>query len=308
MAKRKSQGRGRGKSARSKSKGSGFWAGLYERFGPSETGVRVLRVMGWTVLVVGIILGAMIGLPELRSRAIARDLQFRPAQGIEVEFLGRPAILQGAELTRLVDTVRAAIEDRGSPLQTGGLHEAAEALAATGWFEHVEQVHWQNDNSIAVEATYVVPAAVVRTRAGDVLVDTMGRRLPITYDAGYAPLPLIKNPSQPMPRAFGTLWPGGEVQAGLDLLQLLSTLPWFKQVDSIDVGRYRNEEILALRTRTCTITWGRPPGATTVQEVPTQQKLDYLDYLYRQYGAIDAPCGGGVLDIRRDLVTSGAPS
>ena len=34
---------------------------------------------------------------------------------------------------------------------------------------------------------------------------------------------------------------------------------------------------------------------------------NYLDYLYRQYGAIDAPCGGGVLDIRRDIVTSGPP-
>ena len=199
----------------------------------------------------------------------------------------------------------AAIADNGSPLQADGLLEAAESLSATGWFEQVQQVRWLNDNSIAVMGTYVVPVAAVRTRAGDVLIDSMGRRLPITYEAGYAPLPIIKNPSQPTPRGFGTAWPGGEVQAGLALLQLVQDQEWFRDVDSIDVGRYSREEILGMRTSTCTITWGRPPNETTVQEVPTQQKLDYLDYLHRQYGAIDAPCGGGELDIRRDIVTSG---
>jgi hypothetical protein len=305
MAKRKARRRGR--STRRTSSFTDAWSDLVDRLMPSENGMRVIRVMGWTAVIVAAVLGVMIGMPEMRSRAVARDLQLASPEGIDVKFFERPAVLEGDELTRLVETVRAALGERKSPLQPGGLREAAEALSATGWFERVNQVRWMNDNTIAVHGSYVVPVAVVRTADGDVLVDTMGRRLPITYDAGYAPLPLIKNPSQLMPRGFGTPWAGGEVQAGLALLQLINKLPWFQQVDSIDVGRYSREQILGLRTRTCTITWGRPPDETTIQEVPTQQKLDYLDYLHRQYGAIDAPCGGGVLDIRRDIVTSGPP-
>ena len=263
--------------------------------------------MGWTALVVAIFLGTMLGIPELRSRAIARDIAMASTQGVQVEFMNRPIILSGEELQRLKDTVIAAIGDTHSPLQQPRLLDAAEALMATGWFEDVTQVRWQNDNSIAVMGTYVVPVAAVRTSSGDVLIDSKGRRLPVTYEAGYAPLPLIKHPSQAMPRGFGTPWPGGDVQAGLDLLQLINGRDFFADVISIDVGRYSRHEILALRTASCTIIWGRPPNETSVQEVPTQQKLDYLEYLHRQYGAIDAPCGGGELDIRRDIVTSGPP-
>ena len=98
------------------------------------------------------------------------------------------------------------------------------------------------------------------------------------------------------------------MQAGIELLSVIHTMPWFEQVRSIDVGRFATSDLLCLRTNVCTIIWGRRPGDPTVQEVPVEQKIEYLDYLHNQYGSIDAPCGGGEIDIRRDVVTSGPPA
>ena len=281
------------------------WNGMVERLTPSETTQKVLRGVGWSCLVLTIVVGAMVGIPELRSRAIARDLAFHANHGIVIEFIDRPSIIDGAELERLNYTVVATLGDATSPLQHGGLPAVAEALQATGWFEKIEQVNWTNEGSIEVHGIYATPVAVVRTRDGDVLIDSQGSRLPITYDAGYAPLPVIKNARQAMPTSFGTPWLGGDVQAGLALLKVMYERPWFSQVKSIDVGQFSTNGTLAIRTDTCTILWGRSPEIQTVQEVSTEQKIDYLEFLNDQYGAIDAACGGGELDIRRDVVTTG---
>ena len=278
---------------------------MVERLTPSDTTRKILRGVGWTCLTITILVGAMIGIPELRSRAIARDLAFHANSGIVIEFMNRPAIIDGAELERLNYTVVASLGETTSPLQHGGLPAVAKALQATGWFEQIEQVNWTNEGSIEVHGIYATPVAVVRTQSGDVLIDSQGSRLPVTYDAGYAPLPVIKNARQPVPTSFGSPWLGGDVQAGLALLQVIYERPWFTQVMSIDVGQFSSDGTLAMRTDDCTILWGRSPEVQTVQEVSTEQKIDYLEFLNDQYGAIDAACGGGELDIRRDVVTSG---
>lgn len=295
--------RSKKKSNRARAK----WKGLVGAAAPSAPVRRVFRAIAWTGLLTGVALLALIGLPELRNRAIARDLIRTPEAGVGVSFVNRPALLEGAELDLLVATVRSAVGERTSPLLHGGLQDAAAALRATGWFSSSPQLRWRNDNSIEVDGAYVLPVAVVRSAGADVLVDTQGRRLPLTYTPGYAPLPVIRGAAQPSPNAFGVPWTGGDVQAGLALLNLVHTQPWFDSVRAIDVARFQREGLLALRTLRCTIIWGRSPTDTTVQEVPVQQKLDYLDYLFRQYGAIDAACGGGELDIRRDVVTAGVP-
>ena len=296
-----------GSSSR-KNRVSSSMENLKDRLTPSPTGQRILRGCGWFALIVAIGVGIGVGIPELESRAIARTRQVSVSNGVKVTFLKQPSLLRDRELQRLQDTVRAAVGERTSPLERDGLRDATVALEATGWFDRIDQVSWTAPGEIEISARYAIPVAVVRTRSGDMLVDTRGRRLPLTYDAGYAPLPVIKNPSQPTPANFGTPWPGGDVQAGIELLSVIHAMPWFEQVRSIDVGRFAAQDLLCLRTNVCTIVWGRRPGDPTIQEVPVEQKLDYLDYLHTQYGSIDAPCGHGEIDIRRDVVTSGSPT
>lgn len=284
------------------------WHSTVERCTPSPTMLRVMRAFGWTSLLTGAVLLAWLGLPALQARAIARTVAATPPEGVRVVFVDPPSVLDDDELRKLTTTVRRAMREHASPLLHEGLDATPEALMATGWFETIHQVAWKNDGSVHVDAEYVVPVAVVRTARGDDLVDSQARRLDLTYRAGYAPLPVIVHASQPAPDGFGETWLGGDVQAGLALLRRIQGEPWFKQVAAIDVERFQNEGLLAFRTHSCTILWGRSPDQATVQEVPVHQKLEYLTYLFRQYGAIDAACGGGELDIRRDVVTTGAPS
>lgn len=283
------------------------WHALIERSTPSPTTLRFMRAFGWTSLLTGVILLAFLGIPALQARAVARTIAATAPEGVRVVFVDPLSVLDDTELAKLTTTVRRAMHEHASPLLRDGLDATPQALMATGWFESIHQVAWRNDGAIQVDAEYVVPVAVVRTARGDDLVDSHARRLDMNYRAGYAPLPLIIHASQPAPDGFGATWLGGDVQAGLALLGRIQGEPWFKQVASIDVGRFQNEGLLALRTLSCTIIWGRSPDNATVQEVPVHQKLDYLTYLFRQYGAIDAACGGGELDIRRDVVTTGAP-
>ena len=299
--------RGRKSSKKKNGRFSAWMSDFKAKLTPSPTVQTGARIFGWITLAVIIGLGFGIGLPELESRAVARSHNQIAQQGLIVEFINRPALLRDVELQRLIDTTQAAIGQDVSPLQREGLQMAREALLATGWFREIHQVSWRDHGVVEVDAEYSIPVAVVRTRSGDILIDDGGRRLPITYDAGYAPLPVIKNPTQPMPVGFGTPWLGGDVQAGIQLLEVIHREPWFDQVVSIDVGRFAQQNLLALRTRSCTVVWGRPPLDTSVQEVSVDQKIAYLTYLNQQYGAIDAPCGGGELDIRRDVVTSSLP-
>ena len=284
-----------------------LWQRLIDWVTPSPTTTRVVRAFGWTALLTSVVLLAVIGVPKLHARAIARDLNQVTAEGVRVTFVNPPSVLDDLEISTLAATVRKSIGENTSPLMRGGLDAAAAALQVTGWFESIHQISWLNDGSIEVNAEYVTPVAVVRDSSGDVLIDSQGRRLKKTYSAGYAPLPLIIHASQAAPAGYGERWLGGDVQAGLALLQRIQGEAWFKQVVSIDVQQFKHQRLLALRTRACTIMWGHSPDDSTVQEVPVQQKLDYLAYLYHQYGAIDAACGGGELDIRRDVVTAGAP-
>jgi hypothetical protein len=152
-----------------------------------------LRAAGWAVLAGLLVAGGLMGIPALKQRAEARNLQLDTP--IEVRFVGGPTWFDDDELrVGLADTVRSAIGDDRATTRDAGLKRALVGLERTGWFERVTQVRWIDPATISVKAEWVVPVALVDgTLAGGerraFLVDSEGRRLELDYPIGAAGLP-----------------------------------------------------------------------------------------------------------------------
>lgn len=262
--------------------------------------LRVLALSsGWVIVVVGGVVGALIAVPALAARAD----RARPESLISVRFPDAPMWMTPQDLAPLEETVRDQLT--GSPFDHDGLRVAADGLRASGWFAAISQVRRTSLDSVEVHAQWVEPTALVRDSEGDHLIDANGRLLPRSYRAGAAPaFPRIDGVNTPRPAAPGERYRGGEVAAALSLLDAIADRPWRMQVTAIDVSRYKREGSLSLRTgRDTVIFWGRAPGEVTAAEVPTRQKLSYLQFLYDHYGRIDA-VGEGTLDVTGDFVGS----
>ncbi|MBM4112055.1 MAG: hypothetical protein FJ253_01575 [Phycisphaerae bacterium] len=262
--------------------------------------VRTLALSAaWILAIGGAVLGASIGVPALAARAD----RARPEGTIRVHFPGAPNWMTPQDLAPLEETVRDQLT--GSPFDQEGLRVAADGLRASGWFAAIEQVERTTLDSIEVRAVWVEPTALVRDPDGDHLIDAEGRLLPRSYRAGAAPaFPRIDGASAARPAAPGMRYKGGDVDAALAVIAAIADRPWSTQVAAIDVSRYRRDGVLSLRTgRDTVIHWGRAPGEPTAAEVPTRQKLSYLQFLYDHYGRIDA-VGEGTLDVTGDFVGS----
>ncbi len=263
------------------------------------TARRVALASGWMIALAAGTVGAAVAVPALAARAD----RARPDGRIEVQFPDAPPWMTPQDLAPLEETVRDQLT--GSPFDHDGLRVAADGLRASGWFEAIGQVRRTSLDSVEVTARWVEPTALVRDAEGDHLIDGQGRLLPRSYRPGAAPaFPRIDGASAARPAAPGLRYSGGEVAAALALLEAIADRPWRTQVAAVDVSRYRREGVLSLRTgRDAIIHWGRAPGESTAAEVPTRQKISYLQFLYDHYGRIDA-VGEGTLDVTGDFVGS----
>ncbi len=237
---------------------------------------RVLHGAAWLVPAAALATAWGLGVPRLRAIAP----RYHAAGPVEVRFSETPPWIDGAIEANLVSVARRHI--RGA-LRRDGLVGAREALLASGWFDEVPQVRRQAGGLVEIEARFSRPFAVVRDGEGDHLVDVRGRLLPRSFTAGTAGLTAIVGARGRRPRDT-PVWPGGDVQAALAVLQLVRSRPWRHQVAEIDIGA---PSIVLITDRGCSILWGRPPGAEKGSEVPPDQKLRYLDYHFKHYGHID---------------------
>lgn len=250
-------------------------------------GVAVLALasvaLGWKV-------------PQLRKSASATS-----GQRIEVAFMDAPRWMTPSDLAPLQDLV---VREAGSgAYDRTGLERAQAALMGSGWFKEVRQVRRTGVAAIEVDATFAQPCALVADSQGDHLIDSDGRLLARTYSPGNAPaLPRIIGASLPRPASPGTVWPGADLLAGLDMSKLVGMQRWRAQVASVDVGEFASRQSLSLVTTTgCKLNWGRAPGSESAAEVPAAQKLRYLDMLHGQTGRIDGP-GKQEIDLTVDYV------
>ncbi|MBX3354904.1 MAG: cell division protein FtsQ [Phycisphaeraceae bacterium] len=263
--------------------------------------LRRLRIAGiaaaWVAALVG---GATVIVATVPSLVARADLA-RSSDGIRVNFVNAPVWMTPADLAPLEELVREQLS--GSPFDQDGLRVAADALFATGWIETLSQVRRSALGAVEVRATWAEPAALVRDDDGDHLIDSRGRLLPRSYLPAAAPaFPRITGVRAPRPVAPGERYGGGEVTAALALLRVLDERPFRAQIASVDTSRYRDDGSLTLRTtRDAKLRWGRAPGEGSAAEVPTHQKLSYLQFLYDHYGRIDA-VGDGELNLTGDFV------
>ena len=247
----------------------------------------MLVAVGWTTSFALMALALGMGVPILQREAAARksDVAF------QVEFSSRPAWMSEADLTPLADVVAERLN--GSPMDRAGLTEARDALMQTGWFSEIKQVKRSGMSEVSVDAVWTIPFAVVREGGYDHLIDIDGKILPRCYRAGTAPTSMIRieNASFGRPASFGDEWAGKDMRGAVALARLIDDHPWRAQIACIDLDRTKEDACLRIKTnRGCTIKWGRAPGSESAAEVPSRQKIEYLQWLFDHYGRIDAGC------------------
>jgi len=256
-------------------------------------------VSAWTTTIAGGAIAGAIAIPALAERAD----RARPLGPITVNFVNAPSWMTPHDLAPLEEMVRDQLD--GSPFDRDGLRVAADGLRASGWFSSISQVRRSAIDAVEVLGHWTEPTALVRDADGDHLIDAEGRLLPRSYRHGAAPsFPRIEGNTSPRPSVTGARYEGGEVLAALALLAVIEDRPWRTQIAAVDVSHFRREGVLKLRTsRDATILWGRPPGDRSAAEVPTRQKISYLQFFYDRFGRIDA-VGDGTLDVTGDYVGS----
>jgi hypothetical protein len=294
----------RSKRSKSTSGSTGLQA-IADRLGPRT--VIGLRAAGWAVLTGLLVAGGLLGIPTLKDRAEARNLLLDDP--IEVRFVGGPAWFEDDDLRmELADTVRRAIGEDHATTRDAGLRRALEGLERTGWFEQVTQVRWIDPTTVAVDAEWVVPIALVDGTLADgerraFLVDSAGRRLELDYPIGAAGLPellRIKGVSEVVPPAPGERW-GDDVDAALALHRVIHDAPWYDLVRSIDTRRHATDREVELHTDRSTIVWGSPPGQWTLAENTDRDKILIVEQLATDgYLKTDAIYDIRSFDIHRD--------
>jgi len=294
----------RSKRSKSTSGSTGLQA-IADRLGPRT--VIGLRAAGWAVLTGLLVAGGLLGIPTLKDRAEARNLLLDDP--IEVRFVGGPAWFEDDDLRmELADTVRRAIGEDHATTRNAGLRRALEGLERTGWFEQVTQVRWIDPTTVAVDAEWVVPIALVDGTLADgerraFLIDSAGRRLELDYPIGAAGLPellRIKGVSEVVPPAPGERW-GDDVDAALALHRVIHDAPWYDLVRSIDTRRHATDREVELHTDRSTIVWGSPPGQWTLAENTDRDKILIVEQLATDgYLKTDAIYDIRSFDIHRD--------
>ncbi|MBM4101282.1 MAG: hypothetical protein FJ256_03330 [Phycisphaerae bacterium] len=263
-------------------------------------GTRSAITYGSAAIVVGALGAASLGwwVPELRRQAVAA-----PGERIEVAFIDAPVWMAPQDLAPLQEmTAREAGPTAGG---REGLLRAKAALERSGWFDEVRQVSRSGFSGIEVDATFAEPAALVVHSNAEHLLDTSCRRMPRSYPVGMGPrLTRILGVAAPPPAHAGSAWSGADVIAGVEMAKLVGVQRWRGQVEAVDVGDFASSgNVALLTTKQSRIIWGRMPGTEAAAEVPSAQKLRYLDMLMSQYGRIDG-AGPQSIDLSVDYVGS----
>jgi hypothetical protein len=182
------------------------------------------------------------------------------------------------------------------PFDRSGLAAARDALARTGWFRDDLRLARDPSGLVRVTGSWRIPAAAVRYANQDMLVSAAGELLPVKYRPDASGYKVIVGVAQPPPEP-GKLWIGGDVQAGLKLLEFLGKLPCQEQVAAVDVSQYTPGRTLAIVTDLGNrILWGGPIDEFNPGQAAPGVKLQRLAQVCREQGRIDA--GRQLIDVR----------
>lgn len=266
---------------------------------------------GAAMLGVGVILVATLGLPRLVDRAdagpsaISRERSPSLA-GPTVRFAEEASWLAPAERERIEISITAELAGT-SVFDRAALESAAAAAERTGWFDGTVSLLRTGLNEVLVETPLRVPRAAVRSQGRDHLVDLSGALLPMSWTAGRGPtaIPVFVGVREGVPDQPGTVWSGGAVAIGFEVLDALATRSWSESIRAIDLEGVDRGLPIHLRTvGGGMIVWGGTAEAS-VAEVPIATRLAYLDRLHQRTGSIEPP-PGKAWDLRLDYLASRA--
>jgi len=176
------------------------------------------------------------------------------------------------------------------------LERVSEALRASGWFDGAPAVRRDRGGRIAITGKWRVPGVFVRHKGDEYLVSWDGKRLPPVRKAGLERnFRVIMDPAMGPPSFTGnapdyaTAWPGEDIVASIELIELMKDKPWFGQVAGVDVSEYSSKGRLTIITPESTrVVWGGRPTKPLIGEVSTAQKLAHLAQVMHDYKRIDA--------------------
>jgi hypothetical protein len=248
-----------------------------------------------TLVFGGLAVGVLVGAPRLQAK-LAEQSAAAPVQiTFEWPTTGPDATWVPPDVQRdLITSAQRALDHNPDPFSPDGLRRIAEAAAGSGWFDQIDAVRREDNNTIRVRAAWRTPAAVVRSGGRDVLVSRKGEVLPLTFEEGGSTLKAILGAQLNPIKVNGALvsgavWPGDDVRAGLDLLATIAPRPWSSQVEAVDVADFASKKQLVLVTKTSgRVVWGGAVDDAVPGQVSTVAKLKRLDYIQAQFGAIDA--------------------
>lgn len=197
-----------------------------------------------------------------------------------------------------------AMHVSADPFDTESLQQAANALAANPWVDHVERVVRVEHGRVQVHATYRQPIAVIRWGDDYHFVAEGMIKLPHVYrfeDLAQPCPPVIEGMRSPPP-AVGQSWLGADLRAGVALADLVARQPrLLAEVSAIDVTNYNGRANPALphlavrfHDRPGYVLWGRPPGEEDFGERRAEEKITRLISLLDRPGLFDA---GQAIDI-----------
>jgi hypothetical protein len=191
------------------------------------------------------------------------------------------------------------------------------------WIKQIRQLRRAYDqrpgDTLVLDCDFRTPTALVQYGDGFWLVDGEGVRLPDKYTAEQIPhivcgrdakvsIRVIQGVQEPPPLQGGMNWAGNDLRAGLDMVKLLFDKPYAQEILTVDVSNFAGRvnpsksQIVLVTRRQTQVRWGRPVNARDYFiEVPTAQKLDYMQRIFAEYVHIDAVHQW--VDLRFDQVT-----
>lgn len=260
------------------------------------------------VIVLALVAGVVMGNRTLKAKATAITQKVECKISIEWPMLSRPkdapAPKSVDEMTWMPRQLRedllarayAAVEREPDPFAPAAIADVGATMMESGWFEGAPRVERGGPGEMRISGKWRLPAAAVRTSDKEILVGWDGRPLPVVYDRlGSSGMQFIAGPIEdPVMAAPGKPdcskpWPGGDVDAGLELLALLAKQPYARQVAGVQIGSHKDEKSLEIISREGgKIVWGGRPSKPMIGEASTEAKLGKLEWLTRTYGRIDA--------------------
>ncbi|MGD9790353.1 MAG: hypothetical protein AB7Q00_01145 [Phycisphaerales bacterium] len=254
--------------------------------------VRLSASMVAVVLFLGLVAVLVLGSNRLHARAVALvsrtpltvEFVWPAASTSDKSKTWMPAETQRQMMAKAAEIAHASPD----PLSPVSLDAIRSWLEIEGWFEGSPTVERSAGNALRITGTWRTPMALVKQGERECWLSATGHLMPALYPPGGPHPRTLENPSSPPPIDFATPWTGNDIDAGIDLLALLSRQPWFTQVAGVDLADFASQGTLTIVTSFDTrIVWGGPVDAPKFGDAPTRDKLRNLASLFQDLGRID---------------------